>query len=389
MKIIIIGAGIGGLSAGIGLKKQGHQVTVYERVEKILPVGAAISVWSNGVKCLNYLGLTEKVKALGGDMANLAYMDGFTGDVMTQFSLQPLIDEVGQKPYPVSRAELQYMLMEEFGMGDIKLGVSLVNIEQDLSNLNGQVKAFFSDGTIQTADLLIGSDGTHSLCREYVLGKKIERRYAGYVNWNGLVEIDESIAPANQWTTFVGDGKRVSLMPIAGNRFYFFFDVPLPVGLSNERENYKPMLKQYFTGWCGPVQKLIDQIDVAKTNRVEIHDIEPFDTWIKGRVVLLGDSAHGTTPDIGQGGCQALEDSIYLTRSLAINTNSLDDALQRYVAVRAPRANHLVMVARKRCGVTHGEDPAATQAWYDELRQEDGKRILQGILNNIQGNPLD
>lgn len=389
MKIIIIGAGIGGVSAGIGLKKQGHDVTVYERVEKILPVGAAISVWSNGVKCLNYLGLTEKVKALGGDMANLAYMDGFTGDVMTQFSLQPLIDEVGQKPYPVSRAELQYMLMEEFGMGDIKLGVSLVNIEQDLSNLNGQVKAFFSDGTIQTADLLIGSDGTHSLCREYVLGKKIERRYAGYVNWNGLVEIDESIAPANQWTTFVGDGKRVSLMPIAGNRFYFFFDVPLPVGLSNERENYKPMLKQYFTGWCGPVQKLIDQIDVAKTNRVEIHDIEPFDTWIKGRVVLLGDSAHGTTPDIGQGGCQALEDSIYLTRSLAINTNSLDDALQRYVAVRAPRANHLVMVARKRCGVTHGEDPAATQAWYDELRQEDGERIMRGIINNIKGNPLD
>lgn len=389
MKIIIIGAGIGGLSAGIGLKKQGHQVTVYERVEKILPVGAAISVWSNGVKCLNYLGLTEKVKALGGDMANLAYMDGFTGDVMTQFSLQPLIDEVGQKPYPVSRAELQYMLMEEFGMGDIKLGVSLVNIEQDLSNLNGQVKAFFSDGTIQTADLLIGSDGTHSLCREYVLGKKIERRYAGYVNWNGLVEIDESIAPADQWTTFVGEGKRVSLMPIAGGRFYFFFDVPLPVGLPNERDNYKTLLKQYFTGWCEPVQKLIDKIDPAKTNRVEIHDIEPFDTWIKGRVVLLGDSAHGTTPDIGQGGCQALEDSIYLTRSLAINTNSLDDALQRYVAVRAPRANHLVMVARKRCGVTHGEDPAATQAWYDELRQEDGERIMRGIINNIKGNPLD
>ena len=389
MKIIIIGAGIGGLSAGIGLKKQGHNVTVYERVDKILPVGAAISVWSNGVKCLNYLGLTEQVKALGGDMANLAYMDGFTGDIMTQFGLQPLVDEVGQKPYPVSRAELQNMLMDEFGVDDIKLGVSLVGIEQDLKNPNSKVTAFFSDGSSQNADLLIGADGTHSYSREYVLGKKLERRYSGYVNWNGLVEIDESIAPANQWTTFVGDGKRVSLMPIAGNRFYFFFDVPLPVGLPNERENYKPLLKEYFTGWCEPVQKLIDQIDPARTNRVEIHDIEPFDTWIKGRVVLLGDAAHSTTPDIGQGGCQALEDSIYLTRSLAINTNSLDDALQRYVKVRAPRANHLVMVARKRCGVTHGENPAATQAWYDELRQEDGKRIMHGIISNIKDNPLD
>ena len=389
MKIIIIGAGIGGLSAGIGLKKQGHQVTVYERVEKILPVGAAISVWSNGVKCLNYLGLNEEVKALGGNMANLAYIDGFTNSVMTQFSLQPLVEEAGQKPYPVSRAELQAMLMEAFGKEDVKLGIGLVNIEQNLSEKDSKVTAYFSDGSSDTADLLIGADGTHSFTRKYILGKKLERRYAGYVNWNGLVEIDESIAPADQWTTFVGEGKRVSLMPIAGGRFYFFFDVPLPVGLPNEKDNYKTLLKQYFTGWCEPVQKLIDKIDPAKTNRVEIHDIEPFDTWVKGRVVLLGDSAHGTTPDIGQGGCQALEDSIYLTRSLAINTNSIDDALKRYVEVRAPRANHLVMVARKRCGVTHGEDPAATQAWYDELRQEDGKRILQGILNNIQGNPLD
>lgn len=389
MKIIIIGAGIGGLSAGIGLKKLGHDVTVYERVEKILPVGAAISVWSNGVKCLNYLGLAEQVKALGGDMATMAYMDGFTNTVMTQFSLQPLVEEVGQRPYPVSRAELQYMLMDEFGHEDIKLGVSLVDIAQDLTQPNPQVTAFFSDGSSDTADLLIGSDGTHSFSREYVLGKKIDRRYAGYVNWNGLVEIDESIAPANQWTTFVGEGKRVSLMPIASGRFYFFFDVPLPVGLPNERDHYKTLLKQYFAGWCDPVQRLIDQIDPAKTNRVEIHDIDPFDTWVKGRVVLLGDSAHSTTPDIGQGGCQALEDAIYLTRSLAINTNSLDDALKRYVNVRAPRANHLVMVARKRCGVTHGEDPAATQAWYDELRQEDGTRIMQGIINNIKGNPLD
>ena len=354
MKIIIIGAGIGGLSAGIGLKKQGHQVTVYERVEKILPVGAAISVWSNGVKCLNYLGLNEEVKALGGNMANLAYIDGFTNSVMTQFSLQPLVEEAGQKPYPVSRAELQAMLMEAFGKEDVKLGIGLVNIEQNLAQKDSKVAAYFSDGSSDTADLLIGADGTHSFTREYILGRK-----------------------------------RVSLMPIAGGRFYFFFDVPLPVGLPNERYNYKTLLKQYFTGWCEPVQKLIDKIDPAKTNRVEIHDIEPFDTWVKGRVVLLGDSAHGTTPDIGQGGCQALEDSIYLTRSLAINTNSIDDALKRYVEVRAPRANHLVMVARKRCGVTHGEDPAATQAWYDELRQEDGKRILQGILNNIQGNPLD
>ena len=109
MEIVIIGAGMGGLTAGIALKKFGHQVRIYEQTETIRPVGAAISLWSNGVKCLNYLGLTDKVAALGGQMDNLAYIDGLNGDVMTQFSLQPLIQEVGQRPYPVSRADLQYV----------------------------------------------------------------------------------------------------------------------------------------------------------------------------------------------------------------------------------------------------------------------------------------
>ena len=105
MEITIIGAGMGGLTTGIALKKFGHQVTIYEQAEQILAMGAAISLWSNGVKCLNYLGLTDQVAKLGGQMDHLAYMDGLTGDVMTQFSLHPLIAEVGQRPYPVSRSD--------------------------------------------------------------------------------------------------------------------------------------------------------------------------------------------------------------------------------------------------------------------------------------------
>ena len=115
MEITIIGAGMGGLTTGIALKKFGHQVTIYEQAEQILAMGAAISLWSNGVKCLNYLGLTDQVAKLGGQMEHLAYMDGLTGDVMTQFSLHPLIAEVGQRTYPVSSSDLKNMLKDEFG----------------------------------------------------------------------------------------------------------------------------------------------------------------------------------------------------------------------------------------------------------------------------------
>ena len=385
MEIAIIGAGMGGLTTGIALKKFGHRVTIYEQAEQILPVGAAISLWSNGVKCLNYLGLTEQVAKLGGQMNDLAYIDGLNGEVMTQFSLAPLIEEVGQRPYPVSRAELQNMLMDAFGRQDIQLGKRMVSIED-----KGQhVEIGFQDGSTVSAALLIGADGTHSMTRQYVLGKQVERRYAGYVNWNGLIEISEDLAPAQQWTTFVGEGKRASLMPVAEHRFYFFFDVPLPAGLENQRSEYKILLKQYFSGWCSQVQCLIDSIDEQKTNRVEIHDIEPFNQFYKGRVVILGDAAHSTTPDIGQGGCQAMEDAVYLARALQINTLGLEDALKRYQNKRNERANELLLRARKRCDVTHMKDEQITKDWYADLRKEQGPHIMKGIISNIVGNPLD
>jgi FAD-dependent urate hydroxylase len=385
MKITIIGAGMAGLTTGIALKKFGHEVDIYEQTEIIRPVGAAISLWSNGVKCLNYLGLNQQVAKLGGQMDNLAYVDGLTGDVMTQFSLYPLIEEVGQRPYPVSRAELQNMLMDEFGRDRIHLGKKMVGLKDS----GKEVTVSFADGTELTTDLLVGADGTHSMTRAYVLDETVERRYAGYVNWNGLVDISNELAPADQWTTFVGEGKRASLMPVADNRFYFFFDVPLPVGLDNNRSQYKTLLKEYFHGWCPQVQQLIDCMDEQKTNRVEIHDIEPFANFYKGNVVMVGDAAHSTTPDIGQGGCQAMEDAIYLARALQINTLGLQDALRRYQNKRNERANELVLRARRRCDVTHMKDKAVTKEWYAELRRENGPHIMRGIISNIVGNPLD
>ncbi|RWR11332.1 FAD-dependent urate hydroxylase HpxO [Paenirhodobacter populi] len=384
MKAIIIGAGMGGLTAGIALKRIGYDVDIYERVTEVKPVGAALSLWPNGVKCLNYLGLHEQARTLAGQMDTMAYVDGLDGSVMTQFSLEPLYKEVGQRAWPVARADLQLMLMDAFGLDRIHLGRELASV----SEADGVVTATFTDGATVTGDLLIGADGAHSGVRTYVWGHKAERRYTGYVNWNGLIEIDESIAPATQWTTFVGEGKRVSVMPVAEGRFYFFFDVPLPQGLPNDRATYQNTLRENFRGWAAPVQKLIDSIDPARTNRVEILDIDPNPVWVKGRVAILGDSAHNTAPDIGQGGCMAMEDSVVLAIALQTNTYGIEDALIRYQDKRAPRAGELVLRARKRCDVTHAKDPEATAAWYADLRKEDGTHIMKGILANIEGNPL-
>lgn len=384
MKAIVIGGGIGGMSSAIALEKAGIDVEVFEAVQEMKPVGAAISIWPNGVKCLNALGMKTALRKLGGNMAYMAYHDGTTGVSLTRFSMAPLVQQVGESPCPVARAELQAMLIDTFGRERVQFGKRVIQVEQSECG----VIATFSDNSQTHGDFLIAADGTHSVIREYVLEQKLERRYAGYVNWNGLVTIDERVAPADQWTTFVGDGKRVSLMPVSGNRFYFFFDVPLPKGLPQDRSTVKADLTGYFQGWAEPVQQLIAAINPDTTNRVEIHDIEPFSRFVKGRVALLGDAAHSTTPDIGQGGCAAMEDAVVLAATLASHSLGIEDALLRYQARRVERVKDLVLKARKRCDVTHARDPAITAEWYQSLKSETGERVLAGMCETIEGGPL-
>ncbi len=296
MKAIVIGAGIGGLSAAVALKQSGIDCDVYEAVKEIKPVGAAISVWPNGVKCMAHLGMGDIMETFGGPLRRMAYRDFRSGENMTQFSLAPLIERTGSRPCPVSRAELQREMLDFWGRESVQFGKRVTRCEEDADG----VTVWFTDGSSASGDLLIAADGSHSALRPWVLGFTPQRRYAGYVNWNGLVEIDEALAPGDQWTTFVGEGKRVSLMPVSAGRFYFFFDVPLPAGLAEDRDTLRADLSRYFAGWAPPVQQLIATLDPQTTNRIEIHDIEPFSRLVRGRVALLGDAGHSTTPDIGQ-----------------------------------------------------------------------------------------
>lgn len=388
MKVIVIGAGIGGTSAGIALQRLGHEVVIYDQMRENKPVGAALSLWSNGVKVLNWLGLADEVAALGGDMADMEYRDGVTGETLCSFSLEPVTRQSGQKPYPVARADLQALLMRTFGLERIHLSMRMTGLEDD----GERVTVFFADGSTDSAELVIGADGARSLTRDYVTGEipSPEREYSGYTNFNGLIPVDERIGARDAWTTYVGGGKRAAVMPVAGDRFYFWFDVPQPAGLPYDRAEGKAPLSAAFGGWAPGVEALLEAIDPATSlNRVEIWDITPFHTWARGRVAILGDAAHNTAPDIGQGACSALEDSFALGIAFATNTLGVEDTLKRYEAIRTERAGELVLRARRRGEETHAYDPDATAAWYESLRGADGTGIIRGIVGNIEGSPVN
>lgn len=387
LKIVVVGAGMGGLTTALAMKNVGYEVSVFDRVKTLRPAGAGISLWSNGVKVLNHLGLGEKIAQIGGPMQQMAYYDK-SGKQLTRFSLRPLIERVGQAPYPVTRTDLQQMLIEAVGTENITLNKRCVAVEQNIGRQNKDAIAHFQDGTHIQADLIVGADGTHSIIREHVLEKPTERRYVGYVNWNGLVPISSDLAPHNSWDIYVGDGQRASLMPVGGDRFYFFFDMPLPKGTENHPENYKQELSAHFAHWAPPVQTLIKRLNPQQTNRVEIHDIEPLKTLVKGRVALIGDAAHSTAPDLGQGGCQAIEDAWILTNYLRTTNISIEDALKRYEENRLERVSQIVLKARKRANMTHAKVPKKTQQWYKELAKEDGSTIIDAIAQTILLGPM-
>ncbi|MDH2433705.1 FAD-dependent urate hydroxylase HpxO [Pokkaliibacter sp. MBI-7] len=383
LNIVVAGAGMGGLTAALALQKAGHRVHVYERVAELAPVGAAISIWSNGVKILNALGLKEQIEAVSGDMRSMSYQD-LHGQTLTRFSLEPLYQQVQQPARPIARAVLQELLLEAVGREHITLGVSCEQVAQDATGID----VTLSTGDTVRADLLVAADGTHSRLRTEVAGFDSEREYRGYVNWNGRVPVSADLADAHEWKQFVGEHKRVSLMPMGNDEFYFFFDVPLPKGTANQRSHYRDELRQHFAGWAEPVQTLIERIDPERVARVEIHDVDPLDRLVKGRLVLLGDAAHSMTPDLGQGGCQAMEDAWVLMNCLEQFDGDVAAALQQYEAERLERVAGIVLRARKRCDTTHGTDPDKTQEWYDELAQESGVNILAGLRQTIEGSPL-
>jgi FAD-dependent urate hydroxylase len=384
LDVIVVGGGIGGLSTAVALRRCGHRVRVVDQVRELRPVGAGISLWSNGVKVLDALGLGEAVAAVGGQMKAMGYRDKH-GELLCEFSLDPLVERVGEHPYPLRRADLQALLLAALPAGVVETGTRCVGVDDLGDRVVVRVQRGDDAEHALEADLAVAADGTHSRLRAHVIGGETERVYVGYQNWNGLVPDAAGLADPTTWMMHVGDGRRVSTMPVRDGQ-YFFFDVPLADPTLTTRPA-PDALREHFAGWDERVHRLIDAIDPAGVTNVAIHSHAPIERFARGRVALLGDAAHTSAPDLGQGGCLAMEDALVLANFLTTTNIGVPDALERYSAERVPRAADILRRARKRSDLSHAKDPAETEQWYAELRDNDGAAIIDGICQSILTGP--
>lgn len=337
MQAIIIGAGIGGLMTAIALQKVGIAAQIYEQAPEARAVGAGLTLWANAVRCLEQVGLDHVVQA--------AYMDGGGGIRRWDGQALSIIDTALVKAryhapiIVVHRAEFLDALLHAAGHV-VHYGKRLIRYE----NHGDSITAFFEDGTSAQADLLIGTDGIHSLVRQQ-MHPQVSPVYRGYAAWRGVVDFQHERV-GNMWGEAWGRGARFGIVPLTRNRVYWFATANRPK--NSPPAQHQSELLRLFGNWHQPIPQLIQQTAESAILYNDIADLETLPHWLDGRAVLLGDAAHAMTPNLGQGACQAIEDALTLAYTLN-EAPRLEVALSQYEKLRL-RHTQQVQVQSRRIG---------------------------------------
>ena len=378
MKAIVIGAGIGGLSAAIALRRAGVEALVFERTRELKELGAGLSLTANATKALNGLGLTDALRGIGIPIG-VAEIRAWRGEVLSRIPTWQLDEKVGARSAAVHRADLQGALLRELGDEAVRLGAACRGFEQEGEG----VRAFFDDGTEERADLLVGADGLRSTIRRGLLGDG-NPRYAGYTAWRAVVAPEDELVPAGEAWEVWGRGVRFICTQIGRGRVYWAVSKNAPEGEHDVSTGAaQDALLELCAGWLEPVEELIAATEKAAILRTDIYDRDPVrKRWGKGRVTLLGDAAHPMTPDLGQGACQAIEDAVALVGCLK-EREDIEAALSLYEARRSRRTAALVRGSRRVGRIAQLRNPlacrlrdAALKAFPSRLQMKQLEAIL-------------
>jgi 2-polyprenyl-6-methoxyphenol hydroxylase-like FAD-dependent oxidoreductase len=329
--IIIVGAGIGGLTVAIALRQAGFGVKAFERARELKEVGAGIGLSANAIRVLQRLGVMQQVIDRG-TVIKEAVSYTWKGEILSRVSTAP----TKVPSVCLHRADLQQALFSASPPDGIHLAEEFVSFK----TAEGRVTAQFASGRSESADGLIGADGLQSRVRAQLIGDG-EPTYRGYLCWRGVCDY-----PAEErLTESFGPGLRMGLVPVGrrGTAWWCTANQTLPA--DPDLAGIKPKLQGWFGDWHSPIPEVLRRTDPAAIMQTAIYDRRPVTTWSKGACTLLGDAAHPTTPNLGQGGCMAIEDAALLARC-ASNEADLSMAFGSYERLRFARTARVTTLSR-------------------------------------------
>ena len=329
MQVAIIGGGIGGLTLALALKKAAISFVVYEATTEIKPVGAGIAIANNAMQVFRHLGVADQLNARGTRISTVL-LTTLDLSVLDQTSLDFFEQKYQLANLAIHRHALHQVLLEAVGEEHLQLNKRL---QSGIREEDGSYTLQFTDGTTANHDYVIGADGLRSVVRQLFFGSR-PLRDAKQVCWRGILSFPLPSTYKHVAVESWGKGKRYGFVELEDRQLYWYFLV--------DEALYQPhtSVDQYLDQCPTWVQQMIGQTPKEVIHCDKIFDLKPFSLWYKDKVGLLGDAAHATTPNLGQGACQAIED-VYVISKL-LESYSLEEALERYPAIRQSKAHGIV-----------------------------------------------
>jgi 2-polyprenyl-6-methoxyphenol hydroxylase-like FAD-dependent oxidoreductase len=340
-RVIVVGAGVGGLTASIALRSAGIEVLVFDQLGGVgaTAVGGGFHLWPNAIGALRELGLAEVVRARGAPIESTEFHSS-RGRKLAEWPIGEIARELDAFDVGMSRKDLAGVLHEAADLDSVSASAKLVSFDDD----EGGVRARFADGREERGDVLVGADGLRSTVRSQLMGAD-DPDYAGYVQWQTLIEGGQDLFPAGVERITFGPGKRTVMHHVGGGRLFWACVIYGPADAGGKPAGRKAKLLDGFGGWPEPIPTAIDATPEEEIVGLPIFDRKPVKSWGRGRVTLLGDAAHPMTTNTSQGGNQAIEDGVVLARLLSAGQD-VASALRAYEERRIARTTPLVKNSR-------------------------------------------
>jgi 2-polyprenyl-6-methoxyphenol hydroxylase-like FAD-dependent oxidoreductase len=337
MKIAISGAGIAGLTAAIAFKRAGYETTIFEAAPHLKPVGAGLGLAPNAIKGLAALGIADDIVPLGRKLPYLRILDR-KGGIISENDSKLISEKFGLDNFTIHRHSLHEALLSHVDPASIIQGKKAVGIE----NKGKKLVLSFADNTTYEADYLVVADGINSLLRSKIAPEGM-KRYAGYTCWRGVVEDAGSLAEgaSETWDT----NGRFGIVPLAGGKIYWFACIKSVADNPEYNAFTAQDLAKHYSKFHHPIPEILSKASKYPLIHNDIYDLAPLQHYAFGNILLVGDAAHATTPNMGQGACQAIEDAATLLTGLK-EDQPLEQVFAEFENKRMERTQYVISQSR-------------------------------------------